>query len=67
VGRFASSIFLHPNTPLRGSPALEVLSTPAHLQVTQTVGRLLCLPNLTRASERVLSTREMANAIIVRI
>jgi DNA-binding transcriptional regulator YhcF (GntR family) len=42
-------------------------STPAHPQVTQTVGRALCLLNLARASERVLSTREMANAIIVRI
>jgi hypothetical protein len=25
-------LFLHPNTPLRGSPALGVLSTPAHQQ-----------------------------------
>jgi len=31
-------LYLHPSTPLRGSPALGVLSTPAHPQVTQTVG-----------------------------
>jgi hypothetical protein len=29
--------FPRPNTPLRGSPALGVLSTPAHPQVTHTV------------------------------